>query len=264
MRADKETEILFALNEKDRAAWAEITLNRPDKGNALNDAMLNQLGSIVESIESDPSIRAVVLRGAGRFFCTGGDISAWGTLSPNQMSRDWILKGIDIFDRIASLPQPVIAVISGHALGGGLELALAADLRVGVAKAKLGLPEVTLGMISGWMGVRRLAETIGVSRARHLALLGAPISAQQALDWGLITALAADEQALDNQVDSWLERLLMNGPIAMSLTKGILRTMHVDARHHHAAATAHAAGTDDCKEGVRAFLEKRRPVYQNQ
>jgi enoyl-CoA hydratase len=205
----------------------------------------------------------VVLRGNGRFFCTGGDIAAWGGLSPQAMGRDWILRGIRVFDAIATLPQPVIAAISGHAIGGGLELALAADLRVGVRTAKLGTPEVTLGMVAGWTGVCRLAETIGVARARHLTILGSLIPADQALAWGLITAVVEDTEGLEDAIDLWLERLLANAPIAMDLTKGLLATMHRDVRHHHAAAAAEALSTEDCREGVLAFREKRKPLYRN-
>ncbi len=258
-----EPEILFTRKERGGVAWAEITLNRPQKGNALTLPMLDHLESLLAGIRTDLTVRAVVLRGNGRFFCTGGDIEAWGSLTPAEMGRDWILRGIEIFDLIASLPQPVIAAIQGHALGGGLELALAADLRVGVRAAKFGTPEVTLGMIAGWTGVRRLAETIGVARARHLTLLGSFIPAGQALDWGLLTALAEDAAGLDAQLDQWLDRLLSNGPIAMSLTKGLLGTMHQDMRYAHASAAAQAAATEDCNEGVRAFAEKRKPVYTN-
>jgi len=258
-----EPAILYTRIEQDDAAWAEITLNRPEKGNALNIPMLEQLASIVAGIESDRPLRAVVIRARGRFFSTGGDIQAWGALSPDEMARDWILPGIRVLDRIASLPQPVIAVLSGHALGGGLELALAADLRIAVRSAKLGTPEVTLGMISGWMGVGRLAEIIGVARARHMTLLGLPITAGQALDWGLVTAVAEDATDLEQQLGVWLAKLCANGPAAMAPIKGILATMHRDLRHHHASAAALAAGTEDCKEGVRAFMEKRKPVYRN-
>ena len=258
-----EPEILYARKERQGAAWAEITLNRPKKGNALTLPMLDQLETHIAAIRSDPTVRAVVMRGNGRFFCTGGDIEAWGTLSPHEMGSNWILPGIDVLDQIASLPQPVIAAISGHALGGGLELALAADLRVGVRAAKLGMPEVGLGMIAGWSGVRRLAETIGVARARHITLLGAPIDAPQALEWGLLTALADDAAGMEQQIDQWLEKLLSNAPIAMALTKGLLSTMHQKLRHAHASAAAHAVATEDCQEGVRAFLEKRKPIFQN-
>jgi enoyl-CoA hydratase/carnithine racemase len=258
-----EPEILYSRIDRNGVAWAEVTLNRPDKGNALNMPMLKQLASIVTEIESDRTLRAVVIRARGRFFCTGGDIQAWSALPPFEMGQDWILRGIQVFDRLAALPQPVIAALSGHTLGGGLELALAADLRIAVRSAKLGSPEVTLGMIAGWMGVRRLAEIVGVARARHLTLLGAPITAGQALDWGLVTALAEDAADLERQLGAWLERLCANGPSAMALTKGILATMHQDLRHHHASAVAEAAGTEECAEGVRAFIEKRKPVFRN-
>ena len=258
-----EPAVLYTRIEQNGAAWAEIALNRPEKGNALTLPMLHQLDRIAALIAPDRSLRAVVLRARGRFFCTGGDIEAWGALSPDQMAREWILPGIQVFDRLASLPQPVIAALSGHALGGGLELALAADLRIAVQSAKLGVPEVTLGMIPGWMGTRRLAETIGVARARHMTLLGLPISAAQALDWGLVTALATDAADLEQQLGVWVAKLCANGPAAIALVKGILATMHQDQRHHHAAAVAHAASTQDCQEGVRAFIEKRKPLYRN-
>jgi enoyl-CoA hydratase/carnithine racemase len=258
-----EPEILYSRHQHGDIAWGEITLNRPGKGNALNMPMLNQLASLLPEVAADREVRAVVIRAHGRFFCTGGDIEAWSTLSPWEMAQDWILPGIDVFEKIATLPQPVIAAITGHALGGGLELAMAADLRIALRSAKLGTPEVTLGMISGWMGVRRLAEIVGVARARHLTLLGLPITAAQALDWGLVTAIAEDLADMEQQLGVWLDRLCANGPIAMALTKNILATVHQDLRHQHAAAVAQATASGDCKEGVQAFLEKRKPVYRN-
>jgi enoyl-CoA hydratase/carnithine racemase len=118
-------------------------------------------------------------------------------------------------------------------------------------------------MIPGWMGTSRLAEMIGPARARHILLLASPITAEQASDWGLVTALAEDEADLNAQLDGWLDRLLANGPSAMALIKGLLGTVHRDLREHHASAVAQAAGTEDCREGVRAFIEKRKPVYRN-
>lgn len=258
-----EPEIIFTRVEKNGRSLAEITLNRPQKGNALTLAMLAEIEAAVKTVETDPSLRALVLRGNGRFFCTGGDIEAWSSLSPDEMARDWILRGIEVMERIAALPQPVIAVISGHALGGGLELALAADVRIALQTAKLGTPEVGLGMIAGWGGVRKLAETIGVARARHLTLLGSAIEARQALDWGLVTLLAEDATNLEAKLDELLGRLLSNAPIAMRETKAILATMNLDLRKQHAAAVAKVAATADCKEGVRAFREKRPPSFQN-
>ena len=258
-----EQEIVVERRERGGLDWVEIRLNRPDKGNALTMPMLDRLGDVVDEIARDRDTRAVVVRATGRFFCTGGDIEAWGRLSPHDMGRDWILRGIDVLERLAALPQPVIAALTGHALGGGLELAMAADLRIAVKAARLGCPEATLGIIPGWMGTRRLAELIGAARARHLLLLASPIPAAQACEWGLVTALAEDEADLNAQLDTWLDRLLANGPSALALIKGLLGTMHQDLRQHHASAAAEAAGTEDCREGVRAFIEKRKPVFRN-
>jgi enoyl-CoA hydratase/carnithine racemase len=260
---EMEKQILVTRHEKAGTQWTEIILNRPDKGNAINMEMLDDLSDISSELKRDRAVRAVVLRARGRFFCTGGDIEAWGNLTPHDMGRDWILRGIEIFEQIANLPQPVIATINGHALGGGLELVMAADLRVAVQQAKFGNPEAKLGMIPGWMGTTRLAEMIGPARARHILLTATPITAQQAYEWGLITAMAEDEEGLDRQVSVWLNALLANGPSAMALIKGLLSQVHRDLRAHHAAAVAQAAGTEDCKEGVRAFIEKRSPIYRN-
>lgn len=257
-----DSEILYSRIERNNAAWGEITLNRPEKGNALNLPMLRQLADVLDRIHADRTLKAVVLRAGGKIFSAGGDIEAWGALSPHEMGQQWILGGIDVLDRVAALPQPVIAVLAGHAIGGGLELAMAADLRIALRSAKLSVPEVTLGMISGWGGVRRLAETIGEARARHMLLLGTPIPAEQALDWGLITALADDPASLEEQLSAWLDRLCSNSASAISLTKGILSTLRADLRHHHASSAADASATEDCKEGVRAFLEKRKPVFR--
>jgi enoyl-CoA hydratase/carnithine racemase len=258
-----EDEVVLERRQRGGAAWAEVWLNRPDKGNALTMPMIERLGAIAGELAGDRAARAVVIRGRGRFFCTGGDIAAWGGLEPHEMGREWILRGADAFERIAALPQPVVAALAGHALGGGLELAMAADLRIAVKHAKLGCPEASLGMIPGWTGTTRLAELVGQARARHLLLLASPIPASQALDWGLVTAIADDHADLDAQVDGWLDRLLANGPAAVALIKGLLGPLHRDLRHHHATAAAQAAGTEDCREGVRAFLEKRQPVFRN-
>ena len=258
-----EDDIVLERRQRGDLAWAEIWLNRPDKGNALTMSMIARLGAIADDLAADRAVRAVVIRGRGRFFCTGGDIAAWGRLDPHEMGREWILRGADVFERIAALPQAVVAAISGHALGGGLELAMAADLRMAVRHAKLGCPEATLGMIPGWTGTTRLAELVGQARARHLLLLASPIPAPQALDWGLVTAVAEDEADLNAQLDAWIERLMANAPSAIALLKGLLSTLHIDLRHHHASAAAQAAATEDCREGVRAFLEKRPPVYRN-
>lgn len=258
-----EATVLYQEKKRSGGEWAEITLNRPQKGNAITLPMLDEIEGHVRGLKTARNIRALVLRGNGRFFCTGGDIEAWGALTPNAMSNQWALRGIQVLEMIAALPQPVIAAISGHALGGGLELALMADLRVAVKAANLGTPEVGLGMISGWTGVCRLAEIVGVARARELTLLGSPISAERAYDWGLLNALADDADAMELQIVSWLDQIFANSAPAIALTKSLLQAMHADFGLHHAAAAGLARSTEDSGEGIAAFRAKRKPVFRN-
>lgn len=258
-----EATVLYQEKKRSGGEWAEIMLNRPEKGNAITLPMLDEIEGYVHELKAAKNIRALVLRGNGRFFCTGGDIEAWGALTPNEMSDRWALRGIQVLEMIAALPQPVIAAISGHALGGGLEFALMADLRVAVKAAKLGTPEVRLGMISGWTGVCRLAEIIGVARARELTLLGSPIPAEKAYVWGLLNALADDLGAMEIQIDSWLDQIFANSGPAIALTKSLLGTLHADLSLHHAAAAGLARSTADSSEGIAAFRAKRNPVFRN-
>ena len=258
-----EASVLYLEKTCKGGEWAEITLNRPQKGNALTMPMLDEIENHIQRLKAAQHIRALVLRGNGRFFCTGGDIEAWGALTPNEMANNWILRGIQVFEMIAALPQPVVAAISGHALGGGLELALMADLRVGVKTAKLGTPEVGLGMVAGWTGVCRLSEIAGVARARELTLLGSPITAEKAYAWGLLNALAEDTDAMEAQIKTWLDQLLSNAPSAMALTKSLLATMHADLSRHHASVAGLARSTEDCNEGIAAFRDKRKADFRN-
>ncbi|HET9176999.1 MAG TPA: enoyl-CoA hydratase/isomerase family protein [Terriglobia bacterium] len=258
-----EATVLYQEKKRSGGEWAEITLNRPQKGNAITLPMLDEIEGYVHGLKAAKNIRALVLRGNGRFFCTGGDIEAWGALTPNAMSNQWVLRGIQVLEMVAALPQPVIAAISGHALGGGLELALMADLRVAVKAAKLGTPEVGLGMISGWTGVCRLAEIVGVARARELTLLGSPISAEKAYEWGLLNAVADDPDTMEIQIEAWLRQIFANSGAAMALTKSLLQSMHADFSLHHAAAAGLARSTEDSREGIAAFRAKRKPVFRN-
>jgi enoyl-CoA hydratase len=170
-----------------------LTLNRADKLNAIDSPMLDALEQILVEVEADPEVRAVVLTGAGRAFSAGADIKEWTALDPLTFSRIWGQRGHVLFDRLAALRPPVIAAINGIAFGGGLELALCADIRIASTAARLGLPEVTIGTIPGWGGTQRLPRLIGAGRAKHMILSGQPVDAARAEAWGLVSEVVEPE-----------------------------------------------------------------------
>src|SRR5438128_7771647 len=159
------TILLFSLE----GPVATITLNRPEKLNAMDPPMLTQLEQVCQELERDTNVRVVLLTGAGtRAFSAGADITAWSSLQPLEMWRWWIRNGHRVFERVARLPQPVIAVLNGLAFGGGFELALAADLRIAAEQTQLALPETGIGTITGGGGTERLPAVIGTARAKAM------------------------------------------------------------------------------------------------
>jgi enoyl-CoA hydratase/carnithine racemase len=240
-----------------------LTLNRPDKLNAIDGAMLDGLGEALAAVERDPEVRAVILTGAGRAFSAGADIKEWTALPPLEFGRSWGLRGHALFDRLAALPPPVIAAINGIAFGGGLELALCADIRIASREARLGLPEVTIAALPGWGGTQRLPRLIGLGRAKHMILSGQPIDAAQAEAWGLVSEVVAPE-ALLARVTELAAQIAANAPTAVQAAKRLIDA----ALPVTPAATleTHAGGlcgaTEDAKEGRASFLERRPPRYQ--
>ncbi|MEA2525408.1 MAG: hypothetical protein QOF73_2635, partial [Thermomicrobiales bacterium] len=175
--------VLLAID----GAIATITLNRPDKLNALDPAMLDRLEAIIHQLDRDTNVRVVLLTAAGdRAFCVGADITAWSTLDPLDMWRRWVRDGHRVFDRLAHLRQPTIAVLNGYTFGGGLELAMAADLRLAADGIEFAAPEVKIGTLPGWGGTQRLPQLVGVARAKQLIFTGARIDAATAERWGLV------------------------------------------------------------------------------
>jgi enoyl-CoA hydratase/carnithine racemase len=243
---------------------ATITLNRPEKLNALTPEMLAALEAACAEIEQNHEVRAVILTGAGeRAFCVGADIHAWGALEPLDMWRHWIRDGQRIFDRLARLRQPTIAALNGFALGGGLELALAADLRIASAKAELGLPEVTIGIVPGWGGTQRLPQLVGTGRAKQMIFSGARLDVQTAERWGLVNEVVPAETLLQ-RAGELAGQIAQNAPLAVQFAK-----QAVDGglgfgtgAALEALAGALAAGSGDGREGVNAFREKRRPAFK--
>jgi enoyl-CoA hydratase len=242
---------------------ATITLNRPDKLNALDPAMLDRLDAILHQLDRDPDVRVVLVTGAGeRAFCVGADINAWSSLEPLDMWRRWVRDGHRIFDRLAALRQPTIAVLNGYTLGGGLELALATDLRVAAEGVEFAAPEVKIGTIPGWGGTRRLPQVIGVGRAKHLIFTGSRIDAATAERWGLVNEIVPRDAVMTRARDIAAE-IAANAPISVQLAKQAIDGSIGEnaAATLEAMAGALAAGTEDGREGVAAFKEKRAASF---
>lgn len=245
---------------------AVLTVSRPKALNALNADTLSEISQAVELVIENPEIGALIITGSGdRAFVAGADISELAELSDVYAGRELALAGQDVMHQISSLPIPVIAAVNGFALGGGLELALACDVRVASTNAKLGLPEVTLGLIPGFGGTQRLARLIGVGRALDLMLTARQVSAEEALALGLVNYVADDPLTKAREV---AEQMLNNAPIALSLVKEAVRrgldTTLEAGLEVEADLFGMAVATQDFREGTSAFLAKRRPAFKGE
>jgi len=237
---------------------ATITINRPEKLNALDPGMLSALEAFLGEIDDDPELRVVILTGSGeRAFCVGADINAWATLDPLDMWRRWIRHGHRVFDRLARLRQPTIAALNGHAFGGGLELALACDLRLAATGAEVAMPEVKIGTVPGWAGTSRLPALIGPARAKQMIFTGARLTAHEAERWGLVNEVVAAADLLP-RVRALANEIARNAPLAVQLAK---QAIDGGLAALEAVAGALAASSADGREGVAAFQEKRPPIF---
>ena len=205
----------------------------------------------------------MILTGAGRAFSAGADIKEWTALAPQQFGPGWGLRGHRLFDRLAGLAQPVIAAINGIAFGGGLELALCADLRIAAADARLGLPEVTIAALPGWGGTQRLPRLIGPGRARQMILTGQPVDAARAEAWGLVTEVVA-AGALIARARELAGQIAANAPLAVQAAKRLLGAAlpASPAAALEVPASMALGGSEDAREGRQSFLERRPPRYQ--
>lgn len=239
-----------------------ITLNRPEKLNALDMEMLAQLQTAADTLESSSQVRVVILDSASdRAFCVGADIQAWTALSPLEMWSSWTRRGHQVFDRLAQLRQPVIALLRGFAFGGGLELALTADIRIATEQASFAMPEVKLATVPGWGATARLPRIIGRARAKQMIFSGAPIDAQRAERWGLVNEVvpASDLTAKANELT---DQICRNAPISVQIAKQILNTDSSNALVLESLADAISATTADATEGLKSFQEKRPPQFE--
>lgn len=242
---------------------AIVTVNRPDALNALNDELLLELSFAFELAEADLAVRALVLTGEGRAFVAGADIGNLNALSDAFGGREAALAGQDVMNSLAALPIPTVAAVNGFALGGGLELALACDLRVASPKAKLGLPEVGLGLIPGYGGTQRLPRLVGMGRALELIYTGRHVGAEEALAFGLVNRVAEDALAAAKELAA---QIVKNAPVALGLAKeAVVRGLDVTLNQGleiEADLFGMVSTTEDMKEGTSAFLAKRSPDFR--
>lgn len=241
---------------------AHIRLNRPDKLNALDAEMVDELALRCREIERSDA-RVAILSGEGRAFCAGGDIAAWGDETPSAFGRHWVRDGHAAFDALARLIQPVIAVLDGHALGGGLELAACADLRIAEEHVKIGQPETGLGIIPGWSGTQRAVRRFGAQAVRRMAVLGEVFTAEQALTLGIVDQVVSTGHAMRAAEDA-ARRVLARSSQATILAKMMVNAAEGEERERIVESLAGqiAAGSSDLAEGLAAFKDKRTPNFQ--
>jgi len=244
---------------------AIVTIDRTDKMNALNGTVIRQIGSAFETLRSDDEVRAVVLTGAGeKAFVAGADIGELAKMNPTTGVATSRL-GQGVFASIEHFPKPVIAAIGGYTLGGGFELALACHIRIASANARFGLPEVTLGIIPGYGGTIRLARLTGLGRAVELTLTGEMFDAQRALDLGVVTHVVERDELHEHAI-KLARSIASNGPVAVRLAmESIYTALDSNTRQamdHEASLFGVLASTEDMKEGMTAFLEKRKAEFK--
>jgi enoyl-CoA hydratase len=241
-----------------------ITLSRADKRNSMTQKMFSELDSAVVKAAGQESLRVLVIKGDGKTFCAGDDLAELVAMDMVQV-RDFLIRTQGTFTRLEALPIPVVAAVEGHALGGGLELALACDLIVASADAVMGLPETNLGVIPGLGGTIRLPRRVGLGRAKDLVYSGRMIQADEARNMGLVDAVYPSGE-FDDKVGQFAHFLASKSPSALALAKSTInRGMDASLEAGLALereAFAYCFGLPDAKEGISAFLEKRKPKFK--
>jgi 2-oxoglutaroyl-CoA hydrolase len=250
----------FRVERDEERGVATVTLDVPGKLNRVSLAARSQLASAFAELGGDASVRAVVVRGAGGTFTAGGDIASFLTAPVDEMSS--LAFNVAAPERC---PKPVIARIDGYCLGVGFELSLACDFRVCADDAKLGLPEIGLGMIPGSGGTQRLARLVGLSRAKDVIMRRKRITAEDALAWGLVSEVVPAAE-LDDAVERIVAELGVLSPVALAMAKRVLNHVYDAPLHFGLELEGIAYGvlksTDDFREGVESFVEKRPPNFQ--
>ncbi|NCT18919.1 MAG: enoyl-CoA hydratase [Flavobacteriaceae bacterium CG_4_8_14_3_um_filter_34_10] len=241
-----------------------ITINRPTKLNALNRATIKELRSAFEQADTDKNTKVILITGSGeKAFVAGADIQEFANFSTEEGSKLAAEGQTLLFDFIANLSTPVIAAVNGFALGGGLELAMAAHFRIASDNAKMGLPEVSLGVIPGYGGTQRLPQLVGKGRAMEMIMTAGMIDAQKALEYGLVNHVTSQEELL-SFAETIAQKIMKNSPVAIaSAIKAINANFEdsVNGFHTEIKEFGSCFGTADFKEGTSAFLEKRKAAF---
>lgn len=249
--------------QREGVAW--VTINRPEKLNALNRAVLDELKICFELIQKDDAVRAVILTGTGeKAFAAGADIKELSVLDAVE-GKDASRRGQSLFDFVENMGKPVIAAIRGFALGGGCELAMACTLRVASEDARLGQPEVKIGIIPGYGGSQRLPRLVGKGRAMEMILTGDPVTAGEAYRMGLVNRVVPAKELLA-AAETLARKMMANAPLAvrfsMEAVNHGLEASQAEGEFLEASLFGLSCATEDMKEGTRAFLEKRPPKFK--
>lgn len=252
--------------ELDNSGILTLTLNRPEKLNALSTELLTALNELFLTAKTNSKVKALLLTGNGKAFCAGADINKLAECTA-QTGYEFACKGQDVFRLLETMGKPSLAAINGFAFGGGCELAISATLRIASTKASFGQPEVKLGVIPGYGGTQRLARLVGKGRALDLCLTGRFIDAATALQWGLVSEVVEPEQLVD-QGKKILQGILSMSPLAIASVMEVIDHGYdlplTEALHLEAVHFAKTCATADKKEGVAAFLEKRTPQFHGE
>ncbi|MFC3883169.1 enoyl-CoA hydratase [Bacillus songklensis] len=241
-----------------------INISRPP-ANALSQGLLQELSNVLEELENNHETRVIVVRGEGRFFCAGADIKEFTTLSQEEDYRQLAKNGQDLLQYVESYPKPIIAAIHGAALGGGLELAMSCHMRFVSETAKLGLPELQLGIIPGFAGTQRLPRYVGVGKACEMMLTSEPISGMEAAKAGLANRAYPEEELFDKTME-FAYKIAKKSPISVAATLQLLKYANAESFYEGMQKEAELFGkvfaSNDAKEGVAAFIEKRAPNFK--
>lgn len=245
--------------------FAQLTIDSPP-ANALSSSIIQEIDEFLDDIESNPKMKAVIIHGEGRFFSTGADIKEFTDINEPMQFSELSEKGQKVFERIEKFHVPVIAAIHGAALGGGLELAMSCHMRIVAKNAQIGLPELTLGLIPGFAGTQRLPQLVGAPKAMEMMLTAEAITGKEAAQLGLANKAVAEEEVLEQAKGIATKIAEKSKPTIekiMELVNYAKTGQYSEGAKQEADAFGMLFGTEDAKEGISAFLEKRKPKFKD-